>query len=211
MRRHRSWKRWASPHSCTVNPARGVSLEVGGHDTGRPAIEGKRRDQHTPVAHRHEVRLAPRVLLLQQGDRVRAVGGGLPLCPDSTGACACAAPYRVLAVPRRRGAELRRDALPRSLPSRCPFAGARVGTATWRGARRPCAETARPQDPTADWLSGEPPGCRLDPRVPHVSVLRFCHDASPRPGRFSPPSPSWRPASRVGCRPNATSTRPLGP
>ena len=53
-------------------------LQVGGHDLGRAPVEGERRDHHPPVTHRHQVRLAGRVLLLEQRDRVGAVRGRLP-------------------------------------------------------------------------------------------------------------------------------------
>jgi hypothetical protein len=56
----------------------GRVLQVGSHDLGRAPIEGERRHHHPPVAHRHQVRLARRVLLLEQRDRVGAVRGRLP-------------------------------------------------------------------------------------------------------------------------------------
>ena len=56
----------------------GRVLQVGGHDLGRAAVEGERRDQHPPVAHRHQVGLTGRILLLEQRDRVGAISGRLP-------------------------------------------------------------------------------------------------------------------------------------
>jgi hypothetical protein len=70
--------RWASPHSWTWRPAGGRFGEVGGHDLGRAPVEGERRDHHPAMADRHQVRLTGGVLLLEQGDRVGTVRGGLP-------------------------------------------------------------------------------------------------------------------------------------
>ena len=56
---------------------RGV-LQVDGHDLGGTAVEGEWRDHHPTMAHRDEVRFTRLVLLLQQDDRVRTVGGGFP-------------------------------------------------------------------------------------------------------------------------------------
>ena len=52
--------------------------QVGGHDLGRPPVEGEGRDQHPPVPDRDQVGLPGRVLLLQQRHRVGAVGGRRP-------------------------------------------------------------------------------------------------------------------------------------
>ncbi len=56
----------------------GRARQVGGHDLGRPAVEGERRHHHPPMPHRHEVGLTRRVLLLEQGERVRAARGRRP-------------------------------------------------------------------------------------------------------------------------------------
>ena len=62
-------ERCASPQSWTSRPATGVSLEIGGHDLRGAPVERERRRHHPPVADGHEVRLASRVLLLEQRDR----------------------------------------------------------------------------------------------------------------------------------------------
>ena len=56
----------------------GRVLQVGGHDLGRAAVEGERGDQHPAVAHRHQVGLTGRILLLEERDRVGAISGRLP-------------------------------------------------------------------------------------------------------------------------------------
>ncbi len=61
-----------------VEAGPGRVLQVGGHDLGRAPVERERRDHHPSVAHRHQVGLTRRVLLLQQGDRIGAVRGRLP-------------------------------------------------------------------------------------------------------------------------------------
>ena len=81
----------------------GRVLQVGGHDLGRAPVEGERGDHHAAVADRHEVRLAGRVLLLEQCDRV--------------GTVRCRFPARV-----RRA----RHMLTRSSPCRSTFVDARV-------------------------------------------------------------------------------------
>ena len=53
--------------------------QVGGHDQGRPAVEGEGRDQHAPVADGHELGHAGLRLALEQGDRVRALRAGVEL------------------------------------------------------------------------------------------------------------------------------------
>ncbi len=58
--------RCASPQHCTVRPERGVAGEVAGHDHGRAPVEGERRDEHAPVADRHELRHARLGLALEQ-------------------------------------------------------------------------------------------------------------------------------------------------
>ena len=62
--------RCASPQHCTVSPDRGVAARSLGHDHRRPAIERKRRDQHPPVANRHQLRHARLRLALEQLDRI---------------------------------------------------------------------------------------------------------------------------------------------
>ena len=52
--------------------------EIGGHDRGRAAIEGERRDQHPPVADRHQLRHPRLRLLLDDGDRVAPPARRLP-------------------------------------------------------------------------------------------------------------------------------------
>ena len=64
--------RCASPQSWTRRLVVGVLGEVARHDQGGAAVEGERRDQHAPVADRHELGHARRGLALEQGDRVRA-------------------------------------------------------------------------------------------------------------------------------------------
>src|SRR6266516_3197862 len=54
-------------------------LEVRRHDLGRATVEGERRNHHPAVPDGHKVGLAGDVLLLEQGDRVGAVGGRAPL------------------------------------------------------------------------------------------------------------------------------------
>jgi hypothetical protein len=68
---------------------RGRVLQVGGHDLGRATVEGERRDHHPAMADWYQVRFTGAVLLIQQGDRVGAVRGGLPIPYDSTAASAC--------------------------------------------------------------------------------------------------------------------------
>ena len=53
-------------------------FQVGGHDLGRASVEREGRDQHAPVAHRHQVRLAGRVLFFEQCDGIGAVGSRGP-------------------------------------------------------------------------------------------------------------------------------------
>ena len=91
--------RWASPQSCTVRPALGVSLQVGGHDLGRAPIERERRDHHPAVADRHEVGLAGRVLLLEQGDRDRVDREQASTVRGSTAEPALAIVSRVSSAP----------------------------------------------------------------------------------------------------------------
>jgi hypothetical protein len=52
--------------------------EVAGHDRRGAAIEGERRDQHAPVADRHQLGNAGQRLLLEHADRVAPPGGRLP-------------------------------------------------------------------------------------------------------------------------------------
>ena len=47
--------------------------QVAGHDQGGAAVEGEGRDQHAPVADRHQLGHAGLGLALEQGDRVRAL------------------------------------------------------------------------------------------------------------------------------------------
>ena len=75
-RRPRSWT-GGHPHNWASSPAVGWG-QVGGHDLGRPPVEGERRHQHPPVPHRDQVRLPGAVLLLQQPDRVGPAGGRHP-------------------------------------------------------------------------------------------------------------------------------------
>ena len=56
----------------------GRVLQVGGHDLGRAPVEGERGDHHPAVAHRHQVGLTGRILLLEQRNRVGAVSSRLP-------------------------------------------------------------------------------------------------------------------------------------
>ncbi len=53
--------------------------QIGGHHVGGPAEEGERRGDHPPVADRDQLGHARRGLLLQQRDRIGAVGPRLPL------------------------------------------------------------------------------------------------------------------------------------
>ena len=85
-------------------PDRGVDGQVRGHDGGRAAVEGERRRDHPAVPDGDEFGDPARGLLLQDVDRVRPVGRGLP--------------GRV-AGPRDRG--------PRRLPARRAFLGAARG------------------------------------------------------------------------------------
>ena len=70
--------RCASPHNWTVKPAVGCLVQVGGHDLRRAPIEGERRHHHPAVPDGHQIRLPCQVLLLEQRDRVRTVGGRCP-------------------------------------------------------------------------------------------------------------------------------------
>ena len=56
----------------------GRVLQVGGHDLGRAPVEGERGNHHPAVAHRHQVGLTGRILLLEQRNRVGAISGRLP-------------------------------------------------------------------------------------------------------------------------------------
>ena len=53
--------------------------QVAGHDQGGAAVEGEGRDQHAPVADRHQLGHAALGLALEQGDRVGALGAGVEL------------------------------------------------------------------------------------------------------------------------------------
>ena len=53
--------------------------QVAGHDQGGAAVEGEGRDQHAPVADRHQLGHAGLRLALEQGDRVRALWAGVEL------------------------------------------------------------------------------------------------------------------------------------
>ena len=53
--------------------------EIRRHDRRATAVERERRDDHAPVADRHQLGHARRVLLLQDPDRVRTPVGGRPL------------------------------------------------------------------------------------------------------------------------------------
>ena len=67
------FERCASPQHCTASSVRGVLREVTGHDQCRPAIEGKRGNQHSPVADGHQLGHAGCSLALEQLDRVGAI------------------------------------------------------------------------------------------------------------------------------------------
>ena len=73
------FERCASPQSWACSPVRGVAREVGCHQRGRAAVERERRDEHAPVADRHEFGHAGLRLLLEQDDRIRPVRRRLPL------------------------------------------------------------------------------------------------------------------------------------
>ena len=45
-------------------------IEVRGHDLRRTAVEGERRDHHSAMPDRHQIRLSGEVLLLEQGNRI---------------------------------------------------------------------------------------------------------------------------------------------
>jgi hypothetical protein len=52
--------------------------QILGHDPRRAAIEGERRGAHAAVANGDELRDAGPVLVLEDLDRFRPIGGGLP-------------------------------------------------------------------------------------------------------------------------------------
>ena len=53
--------------------------EIGGHQVRGTAVERERRDEHPAVADRYELEHATLCLLLEQLDRVRAMGHRLPV------------------------------------------------------------------------------------------------------------------------------------
>ena len=53
--------------------------QVGGHQVGGTAVEGERRDQHSAVTDRDQLRHPTCGLLLEQANRVRPIRGRLPL------------------------------------------------------------------------------------------------------------------------------------
>ncbi len=61
------------------HPGARMGGEVGSHDLRRPPEEGEGRDQHAPVADRYQLGNAGLRPLLEQRDRVVAVGGWAPL------------------------------------------------------------------------------------------------------------------------------------
>ena len=65
--------RCASPQHCTRQPRARRRRQVAGHDQRRAAVERERRDEHPPVADRHELRHARLGLALEQLDRIGAV------------------------------------------------------------------------------------------------------------------------------------------
>ena len=71
--------RCASPQHCTCQSRPWRRREVIGHEQRRPAIKRKRRDQHPPVADRHELRHPRLRLTLQQRDRISATRRRLEL------------------------------------------------------------------------------------------------------------------------------------
>ena len=86
--------------------------EVGGHEVRGAAVEGERRDEHPPVADRHELGHARLRLLLEQGDRVGAIRGRLPRRVSlprhlrARGLAACATRSATVGVLHRFGAGL---------------------------------------------------------------------------------------------------------
>ena len=59
-----------------VEPGPGHVGEIGRHRVRRAAIERERRDQHPPIADRHQLGHAGRCLLLQQLDGIAPIGAG---------------------------------------------------------------------------------------------------------------------------------------
>jgi hypothetical protein len=62
----------AAALDCHARPGRG--RQVMSHDPRRPAVERERRDEHPPVADRHQLGDTRLRLLLEQLDRVETVG-----------------------------------------------------------------------------------------------------------------------------------------
>ena len=67
--------------------------EIMRHDHRRPAIERERRDQHPPVADRHQLRHTRLRLTLEQLDRIGASRRAARTTRDSRAAPLCAPPY----------------------------------------------------------------------------------------------------------------------
>ena len=171
--------RWASPQSWMVEPGPRRVPQVGGHDLGGAAVEGERRHHHPTVADRHQVRLAGRVLLLEQGHRIgpvrrrrphRVAGPGSPRVPPCPAPCG----------PRRRAA-------PRSLIS-ChqPLPGAQGTPKDSTEATQPWLHPPR-RSPLVEGPSGP------DRREKAGECGRGC------PGSLRP-GPLWRSGGLSGLR-----------
>ena len=60
----------ASPHNCTRSPDVGVFAQIRRHRQRRPAVERERRDQHSPMPDRYQLRNPRCRLGQQQPDRI---------------------------------------------------------------------------------------------------------------------------------------------
>ena len=89
--------RCASPQSCTSQPGPRRAGEIGRHQVGRAAVERERRDQHPPVADRHQLAAratppAPRAARPDRADRRPApTRRARTAAPPPAPPCRCAA------------------------------------------------------------------------------------------------------------------------
>ena len=135
--------------------------EVVGHDHRRPAIERERRDQHPPVADRHQLRHARLRLALEQLDRIGATRRAARTPRGRRAAPRCAPP-----CPRAT----------RSATDRCGTAGA---------ALRPFAPTRRHRSRQSWWSSPSSSPFVIAGRQHGGAVAR-----GRRPRRLAPPQPA---------------------
>ena len=111
--------RCASPQSWTLKSAVGSTGQVGGHDRGRAAIEGERRDHHPAVPDRHQVGLTVEVLRDQSSTGSGRSAAGCQAAWDAGGVSVAAA------APRRPRSSTLREGSSVWVVMHVPFAGIR--------------------------------------------------------------------------------------